>query len=192
MQRQFIQAYENRPNTVPIYGLAQGKDARGGSNVRGNPVRNLALNPRASTFQLRCYPYATSNSHFKYLPEFSPANVMDGVVTPASPTAAAMCWRPNKRTDLWLKIEFGRMVETERVRLYLRKLPGQRKTWTSATLEFSNTQKFPVRLTNTDTAQEFVFPKQATAWVKLTDLRETFPLGDNGIVEMEVYGKDVE
>lgn len=191
MQRQFIEAYENRPNTVPIYGMAEGKDARGGANVRGNPMRNLALNPHASTFQLRCYPYATSNSHFKYLPEFSPANVIDGVVASAS-QAAAVYWRPNKRTDLWLKIEFGRMVETERVTLYLRQLPGQQKTWTNATLEFSNSQRVPVRLTNTDTAQKFVFPKQVTAWVKLTDLHETFPLGDNGMVEMEVYGKDVE
>jgi len=40
-------------------------------------------------------------------------------------------------------------------------------------------------------AQEFAFPNQLTAWVKLTDLRETFPLGDNGVTECEVYGKDV-
>jgi hypothetical protein len=50
----------------------------------------------------------------------------------------------------------------------------------------------PVQLTNSDTAQEFVFPGQLTAWVKLTDLQETFPLNDNGVVETEVYGKDVE
>lgn len=41
-------------------------------------------------------------------------------------------------------------------------------------------------------APGFVFPKQVTAWVKLTDLRETFPLGDNGVLEMEVCGKDVQ
>ena len=45
---------------------------------------------------------------------------------------------------------------------------------------------------NTAAAQEFVFPNQLTAWVKLTDLRETFPLGDNGVTELEVFGKDVE
>jgi len=37
-------------------------------------------------------------------------------------------------------------------------------------------------------AQEVVFPNQLTAWVKLTDLREDFPLGDNGVTEWEVYG----
>ncbi len=94
--------------------------------------------------------------------------------------------------QLWLKIEFGRLVETERVTLCLRKLPGQQKTWTSATLEFSNTRKVPVRLTNIDAAQEFVFPKELTAWVKLSELYEDFPLSDNGVVEMQVHGKDVE
>ena len=40
-------------------------------------------------------------------------------------------------------------------------------------------------------AQDVVLPNQLTAWVKLTDLREPFPLGDNGVTEWEVYGKDV-
>lgn len=191
-QRRFIEAYENRPNTVPIYGMAEGRDARGGANVSGNPVRNLALNPYATTFQLRCYPYATSHSHFGYLPKFSPANVIDGIAASASQSAGVSFWRPNRRTDLWLKVEFGRTVEVDRVTLYLRRLPGQQKTWTSATLEFSNDRKIFIQLKNTDAAQKFVFPKQLTAWAKLTDLQETFPLGDNGVVELEVYGKDVD
>ena len=36
-----------------------------------------------------------------------------------------------------------------------------------------------------------MLPNQLTAWVKLTGLRETLPLGDNGVTEWEVYGKDV-
>ena len=83
------------------------------------------------------------------------------------------------------------MVETGRVVLYLRKLTNQETTWSSATLEFSNGHRIPIPLRNTAAAQEFVFPNQLTAWVKLTDLQETFPLGDNGVTEWEVYGKDV-
>ena len=191
-QRQFVEAYNQLPNTVPIYSLAEGKDARGGSNVKGNEVRNLALNPHAATFQLRSYPHVTSNSHFKYLPEFSPSSVIDGNASAGEETPQVPYWRPNRRTDLWLKIEFGRTVETSRVVLYLRTMPDQEKTWSSATLEFSNGHKLPIALKNTAAAQEFVFPNQLTAWVKLTDLQETFPLGDNGVTELEVFGKDVE
>ena len=36
-------------------------------------------------------------------------------------------WRPARRTDLWLLVEFGREVETERVVLvlHLQRWPGQ-------------------------------------------------------------------
>ncbi len=117
--------------------------------------------------------------------------MVDGNAAAGEETPQVPYWRPNRRTDLWLKIEFGRTVETSRVVLYLRKLPDQEKTWSSATLEFSNGHKVAIALKNTAAAQEFVFPNQLTAWVKLTDLRETFPLGDNGVTEWEVYGKDL-
>ena len=40
-----------------------------------------------------------------------------------------------------------------------------------------------IALKNTAAAQEFVFLNQLTAWVKLTELREASPLGDNGVTE---------
>ena len=61
-----------------------------------------------------------------------------------------------------------------------------------AALEFSNGHKISIQMRNTAAAQEFVFPNQLTAWVKLSELRETSPLGDNGVTEWEVYGKDSE
>jgi hypothetical protein len=78
VQKQFVDDYDNLPSTVPIYGLAEGEDARGGSNVAGNEVRNLAVNEDAYTYHLRSYPRVTSNSHYRYRPEFSPNNAIDG------------------------------------------------------------------------------------------------------------------
>jgi len=153
--------------------------------VIGNGVRNLAVNEDAYTYHLRSYPRATSNSHYRYRPEFSPNNVIDGQ------RASDRCWRPARRTDVWLMVEFGREVETERVVITLHQNDGQDRTWTGATLEFSSGEKVAVALENTSEPQEFTFPKQACAWVKLVDFREHFPLVDNGIVELEVYGKDL-
>ncbi len=185
VQKQFSDDYDNLPNTVPIYGLAEGKDARGGSNVVGNEVRNLALNEDAYTYYLRSYPRVISNSHYRYRPEFSPIGAIDGRRT------SDCYWRPARRTDLWLTVEFGRDVETNRIVLVLHQNEGQDKTWSGATLEFSNGEKLPILLKNTAQPQEFEFPKQVCSWVKLTDLKERFPLGDNGVVEIEVYGKDL-
>lgn len=185
VQKQFADDYDNRPATVSIYGLAQGKDARGGSNVAGNAVRNLAANADAYAYHLRSYPRATSNSHYRYRPEFSPTKVIDGRRAPDR------YWRPARRTDSWLLVELGRKVATERVVIVLRQHDGQERTWTGATLEFSNGQKRPITLQNTSRAQEFTFPRQECEWVRLVDFRESFPLGDNGIAEFEIYGKDL-
>ena len=183
VQQQFVDEYDSLPNTVPIHGLAEGEDARGGTNVAGNEVRNLAVNEDAYTYHLRSYPRATSNSHYRYRPEFSPNNVIDGQ------RASGSYWRPARRTDLWLMVEFGREVETEQVVIVLHRHDGQDKTWTGATLEFSNGAKVPIELKNTSEPQAFTFSKQKCGWVKLADFRECFPLVDNGIAEFEVHGQ---
>ncbi|MDZ7619994.1 MAG: discoidin domain-containing protein, partial [Patescibacteria group bacterium] len=184
VQKQFVEDYDSLPVTVPIYGLAEGKDARGGSNVAGNPVRNLAANEDAYSYHLRSYPRATSNSHYRYRPEYSPSKVIDGNGSPGK------YWRPARRTDVWLMVEFGREVEVEQVVLVLRRHDGQDKTWTGATLEFSSGDKIAIELKNTAEPQVFAFPKRKCAWVKLVDFQESFPLGDNGITEFEVHGRD--
>ena len=185
VQKQFVDDYDHLPATVPIYGLAEGREARGGSNVSGNEVRNLALNEDAYTYHLRSYPRVTSNSHYRYRPEFSPNNAINGRREPCQ------YWRPARRTDLWLKLEFGRPVETERIVIVLKRNDDQGKNWSGATLEFSNGERIPIALKNTSEPQEFTFPKQQCASVSLVDFQESFPLADNGIVELEVYGKDL-
>lgn len=184
VEKQFVDEYDRLPVTVPIYGLAEGRNARGGSNVAGNEVRNLAVNADAYTYHLRSYPRVTSNSHYRYRPEFSPNWVIDGR------RATGGYWRPARRTDLWLLVEFGREVEAERVVVVLHRDDGQEKTWTGATLEFSNGERLRIALQNTSEPQDFIFPKQKCAWVKLVDFQEYFPLADSGIAELEIYGKD--
>ena len=183
-QKNFIDHYNALTNTVPIYGLAEDKDSRGGSNVK-NDLRNLAVNPKAAIFSLRSYPRAISNSHFKYLYEFAPINVIDGSFD------KARFWKPNRRTDLWLTIEFGREVEAEKVILALILTEGQKKTWSKAVLEFSDGSKQEIVLKNTDQPQSFDFAKRKTSFVKLTGLTELFPLSENGIAELEVWGRDL-
>jgi hypothetical protein len=142
------------------------------------------MNQDAYTYHLRSYPRVTSNSHYRYRPEYSPNQVIDGQRT------SSAYWRPARRTDLWLLVEFGREIEAERAVVVLHQREGQNKTWTGATLEFSDGKRVLVSLQNTSQPQELSFPKQNCAWVKLVDFQESFPLGDNGIAELEIYGKD--
>ena len=183
-QAEFVAHCDNLPNTVPVFGLAEGRNARGGSNVSGNPVRNLALNPDGYTYWLRSYPRVTANSHFKYLPLCSPNCVIDGKRDDGR-------WRPNRRTDLWLKVEFGREITTGKIVLTLALDPqNPPRTWTSATLEFSNGDKLDIPLRCTTDPQTFTFPPKTCASVTLTNLKQAFPLTDNGLSEFEVWGTD--
>lgn len=184
MQKKFVNDYDRLPETVPIYGMAQGKNARGGSNVKGNPVRNLALNSKAYTNFLRSYPRVTTNSWYRYRPEFSPVHLIDGKKNPDQ------YWRPAQRTDLAVTIELGRPVEMEKVVISLHINPNQKKTWISASLIFASGHKVPIQLKNSAEPQIFTFPSIRSDKIILTDLKEVFPLGDNGIEEIEIWGKD--
>ncbi|MDO4576133.1 MAG: hypothetical protein Q4D98_13070 [Planctomycetia bacterium] len=184
VQKAFVEWYDQLPQTVPIYGIAEGKDARGGTTV-ANEFRNLAKNPEAYAYHLRSYPRVTSNSHASYRPEFSPIHAIDGSHAPEK------YWRPARRTDLWLKVELGRDVEVEKVVIRLHLDENQSKTWQRAVLLFSDGQKVPIELKKTTEPQTFTFPKTTCSWVQLTGLEEAFPLTDNGIVEWEIWGKDL-
>jgi len=184
VQKQYLEQFKVKNEQVPIHGLAAGFDSRGGSTVTGNPVRNLARNAQAATHQIRSYPHATSNSHHKYRAEFSPKNLIDG--------DKSSYWHPDPRTDLWVQIDFGREVTIEKTVLHLKLFPDSDKTWTSATLTFSDGSKIPITLRHTAEAQEFDIPARKTRFVKLEDLKESFPLGRNGIVEWEILGRDGE
>ncbi|MCL2744440.1 MAG: hypothetical protein FWE67_11380 [Planctomycetaceae bacterium] len=185
VQRTFLEQFKVKNEQVPIHGIAEGLNSRGGSTVAGNPVRNLALNPFAATHQIRCYPHAASNSHHKYRAEFSPKNLIDG-----DKSSGGTCWHPDPRTDLWVQVDFGREVSVEKTVLYLKVFPDSKKTWTSATLVFSDGSKIPITLRHTAEEQEFDVPVRKTRFVKLEDLKETFPLSQNGIVEWEIFGRD--
>lgn len=164
-QKAFVDAYENLPHTVPVREAAPGE--------------NLALNPDATVFSLTSFPWAEANSHWKYRYEFAPTNAIDG--------KPETFWKPNLRTDLWLKVSLGkeRTVTKAVIRLHLE--PGQQKTWSTAALEFSDGTKLPIQLQCTPDPQVFTFPAKTCTWVKLTDLQETFPLSVNGISEFELY-----
>lgn len=184
VQKRFVEEYDRLPETVPIFGLAEGHNARGGSNVAGNPVRNLAINSDAFACHLRSYPRATANAHERYLSEFSPVNVINGAANDGK------CWRPGRRTDARLTVEFGRLIETQKALITLALEQNQSKTWRSATLEFSDGTTTDLTLKPTDQPQEFTFPLVKTTSVTLKNLSETFPLSDNGVAELEVWGRD--
>ncbi|MCL2306157.1 MAG: discoidin domain-containing protein [Planctomycetaceae bacterium] len=175
---EFLAHWPVKRQNVPIYGQKNGVE---------NVYRNLALNPKSEQFG---YPQATSNSEFAMRPEFVAQNAIDGKTDNAGHGPQFPSWGPNKRTDLWWKVDFGRPVETDKIVIWIRADFPHDGAWKSATLEFSDGSKEKIVLEKTEKPQTFTFAKRATTFVKITELQEDFPLGWCALTEVEVWGND--
>ncbi|MGL6194001.1 MAG: discoidin domain-containing protein, partial [Thermoguttaceae bacterium] len=170
-------------STLPIYGKATGDK---------NVYRNLAVNPNDVQGEPNSFPHATSNSEFAFMPEFAAKNAINGKSENKGHGGAFPSWGPNKRTDLWWKVEFGRPVEVDKVVITIRADFPHDAAWNSATIEFSDGTKERIKLEKTDKPQEFKFNKRTTDFVTITDLVQDQPLGWCGLTEVEVWGTDLK
>ncbi len=177
---EFLANWPTKRQNAPIYGRKSGDE---------NTYRNLAYNPDSS-LSTRNYPLATSNSEFGMKPEFAASNAIDGKTDNKGHGSKFPSWGPNKRTDLWWKVEFGRPVETDKVVIWLRADFPHDSAWRSATLEFSDGTREKIVLEKTDKPQTFTFNKRTTAFVKIAELEQNMPFGWCGLTEVEVWGKD--
>jgi hypothetical protein len=125
------------------------------------------------------------------MPAFAASNAIDGGTENTGHGKRFPSWGPDKREGLWWKVDFGRLVEIDKVRLYIRADFPHDDFWHSATIEFSNGSREAIRIKKTAEVQEFTFDKRIVSWLRLTDLVEEPPLGWCALTEVEVWGKDV-
>lgn len=132
--------------------------------------RNLALNSFDTIDNTSIYPHAITNVKTDN-PQFFARNVIDGViVTNNHGSWPHNSWGINRQDDAWLKIDFGKMVEIDKIILYLRADFPHDNWWRKVTLTFSNGYSQRVKLEKSGLAQSVSFEKQKVSWVLLSDL----------------------
>jgi hypothetical protein len=149
---------------------------------------NLALNPNDTRGPAISYPHATSNSECRNEMCFAAKNVIDGNIANRGHGPQYPSWGPDKRTDLWLKIDFGKSVEADKVVIYIRADFPHDSYWKTGTIEFSNGSKEKISFRKTADAQEFLFKSRRIEWLRITDIAQDEPLGWCGFTEVEVWG----
>ena len=78
-------------------------------------------------------------------------------------------WGPGLRLDLWWKLDFGRPVDLDKIRLMVRADFPHDSYWKSAVVElFSDGSLVPIQITNSADFQEFSFPETAGLVVSLS------------------------
>ena len=161
----------------------------------GEPFRfdegytNVALNPLAGQPDGPAFPRASSNSECRGEACFAAANVIDGRTENRGHGREFPSWGPDKREDLWLKIEFGDRVVIDRIDLYIRADFPHDRHWNQATLEFPDGSREDLRTEKTADRQTFRFAERTVEWIRFADLKQENPLGWCAFSEVEVWGR---
>jgi hypothetical protein len=164
--------------------------ALNGQERRG--YRNLALNPCDQPRpDLQIFPHATSNSVARNLFDFAARNAIDGSTRNGHHGVwPYQSWGPELRTDLWWKVDFGRPVRLDKIRLMLRADFPHDSYWKSADVEFSDGSRIPIQFQPTAEFQEFSFPARRTSWLRLANLVPADPGKWCALIELEAWGRE--
>jgi hypothetical protein len=158
--------------------------------------RNLALNPcdllKPEDGPAQSYPHSSTNSYSRNLYDFAARNAIDGVSQNGHHgTWPYQSWGPGLSLDLWWKLDFGRPVELDKLRLMVRADFPHDSYWKSAVIEFSDGTSLPIQITSSPDFQEFSFPKRTVSGFRLTNLLPADPAKWCAFIEVEAWGHDL-
>lgn len=136
-------------------------------------------------------PYANVETRGESV--FAAKNAIDGVTANVDhgkwPYAS---WGINRRDDAEFTLDFGRMVEIDRIIIYTRADFPHDNWWVQGTLEFSDDSNMTIALQKTGEGQEIVFQKKKIQWLKLKELiKADDPSPFPALTQIEVYGREI-
>ena len=158
--------------------------------------RNLAVNPcdllRGDDPTVQFFPHASSNSVSRSLFDFEARNAIDGrVLNGHHGVWPYQSWGPQLRTDIWWKLDFGRPVELDKIRVMVRADFPHDSYWKSGEIEFSDGSSVPLNLSASADFQDFSFTKRRVSWLRITKVVPADPTKWCSFIEVEAWGKDV-
>lgn len=153
--------------------------------------RNLALNPYDAGRETGCFPHASSSTEVQGA-AFAPRNAIDGIFENNSHGEwPYQAWGINKDPDAVLKLDFGRSVVVDEVRLTLRADFPHDSWWTSVVAAFSDGSREELELRRLASPQSFPIVPRAVEWMELRELKKApdeseFP----ALTQLEVFGRE--
>ena len=156
--------------------------------------RNLALNVMDQHGDTNCYPHASANVETRGEAVFAARNAIDGVTANnAHGEWPYQSWGINKRDDAKMKLEFGRKVAINRIRLYTRADFPHDNWWKQVTFLFSDGSELTFDLEKSDKPHELLFDEKIITDLTLCKLiKSDEPSPFPALTQIEVYGHEVE
>lgn len=152
--------------------------------------RNLALNVCDQHGDTNCFPHATANVETRGESVFAAKNAIDGVTDNSSHgNWPYESWGINMNDDATMKVDFGRIVETNKIVLYTRADFPHDNWWTRVTLDFSDGTTVDWELEKSSLPHVLNFEKKKITWVQLSKLiKADYPSPYPALSQIEVYG----
>ena len=155
--------------------------------------RNLALNPFDQHDVEGVYPHASANVETRGESVFAARNAIDGcLATRSHGEWPYQSWGINRRDDAEFRLDFGRPVDIDEIRLYTRADFPHDNWWIKGTFRFSDGSSYTVQMEkHTDTPHIFSgIDKKEITWLTLSDLiKADDPSPFPALTQIEVWGK---
>ncbi|MDA3965056.1 hypothetical protein [Enterococcus thailandicus] len=154
--------------------------------------QNLSINTHDQKNDSGAYPHAFANVETRNDSVFFAKNAIDGKYGNLSHGSYPFAsWGINQQADAELVIDFGRVIETDRVQVLFRGDYPHDSFWTEITLLFSDGETLVVPTTNTLSFQEITFPMKKTSKLTIKNLKKAnddspFP----ALTQIEVFGRN--
>ena len=188
--------YEKKTSYNPLafYGNRHYISIREAASYEISAYKNLALNPFDQHDVEGIYPHASANVETRGEAVFAARNAIDGVIATRSHGEWPYeSWGINRQDDAELKIDFGREVDIDEIRLYTRADFPHDNYWVQGKLTFSDGSEMVINMEkHIDEPHIFKgIDKRKVIWLKLSELIKSddespFP----ALTQIEVYGNE--
>lgn len=155
--------------------------------------RNLALNPYDGHDSQGFYPHAKANIETRNEAVFAARNAIDGIFVNSSHGEwPYQSWGINRDPNAELRLDFGRTVLADEIRLTLRADFPHDSWWEEAAVEFSDGSRETLPLTKATAPQSFPIEPRKIEWLILKDLKKAPDLSPfPALTQIEVYGTEL-
>ena len=162
-------------------------------NACDQELQTPAVEETTDAMPASIFPHASTNSVSRSLPDFRARNAIDGeTLNGHHGIWPYQSWGPQLRLDLWWKVDFGRPVELDKLRLMVRSDFPHDSYWQSAVIEFSDGESIPIQIKQVGEFQDFTFPKRTVSWVRLNKLVPADPARWCALIEVEAWGRELK
>jgi hypothetical protein len=156
--------------------------------------RNLALNGYDIRNAKGYYPHSDANVMTRDEAVFESRNAIDGYVdNQGHGSFPFQSWGGGLRDDLEFELYFGRTVLIDEIIITLRAdYEGDHDIhWESAVIEFSDSDRIPIKMVKTTEPQAFRFKAKEVEWIKLNHLQRELSSAFSALSQIQVMGKDL-